>query len=443
MNRFGFFLKTLEALRAELQEQGGDLLVFDRGPEDAFPKLFLYLQKCQVKLPARITYNRDYEPFARTRDAKMERLFSDWGIEFQSARDHLLMEPGEIKKAVGSPHSKPKNEYYSVYSPFAKKWFVQLGSTEILKRISGSKDSPFGRMNLTWTELFESFDLPEDHLKSFQISNDKKLTIQLPQAGTHAARAVLRSFKKKLEAYNHDRDFPSVSGTSHFSIYLKNGSLTSAQIIDELGLASQRFNESSGATQFLKEIAWREFYYQILWFRPDVETDAFQAKYSKLKWKNEESWFNAWVNGRTGYPIVDAGMRQLATTGWMHNRVRMIVASFLCKDLLIDYRLGERLFMERLLDGDLAPNNGGWQWAASTGCDPQPYFRIFNPELQSRKFDAQGDYIRKYVSELKHLSSERIHCPTVENRRQYVPPIVHHSERKAFALELFKKESVK
>jgi deoxyribodipyrimidine photo-lyase len=233
-----------------------------------------------------------------------------------------------------------------------------------------------------------------------------------------------------LGQYDEARDIPGIPGTSQMSIFLKNGSITVAQIIAACKLTDGKY---------LNELIWREFYYHILAHRPDVETSAFHEKYNKLQWQNKESYFNAWQEGKTGYPIVDAGMRQLQETGWMHNRVRMIVASFLTKDLLIDYRWGENHFMKLLLDGDLAPNNGGWQWAASTGCDPQPYFRIFNPVLQSQRYDPDGDYIRRYVPELKDFDSKEIHEPWNSSKKSTYPKrIVIHAEQKEKALQLFK-----
>jgi deoxyribodipyrimidine photo-lyase len=215
--------------------------------------------------------------------------------------------------------------------------------------------------------------------------------------------------------------------------------LTSAQALAALKLERERFDAGTGPSHFLKELAWREFYYQILWFHPRVEREAFIRKYKDLEWENSPELFEAWKQGQTGYPIVDAGMRQLRATGWMHNRVRMIVASFLTKDLLIDWRWGERYFMEQLLDGDLAPNNGGWQWAASTGCDPQPYFRIFNPVLQGEKFDPEGTYVREWVPELRNASAKIIHDPHGKGRFPgYSIPVVEHAARKSKALALFK-----
>jgi deoxyribodipyrimidine photo-lyase len=255
--------------------------------------------------------------------------------------------------------------------------------------------------------------------------------VPIPPAGSVAALARLRRFTPRLAEYKGARDLPSLDGTSRLSIYFKNGSLTPAQAIAALEVGDATFAEGSSRSAFLREIVWREFYYHVLWHRPDVETQAFLPQFRKLRWQNREDWFEAWKAGRTGYPLVDAGMRQLAETGWMHNRVRMVVASFLTKDLLIDWRWGERYFMDRLLDGDLAPNNGGWQWAASTGCDPQPYFRIFNPTLQSQKFDPDGTYLRSYLPERKDDDRKAIHLPR--------KPIVDHAKQKVKALAMYKK----
>jgi deoxyribodipyrimidine photo-lyase len=207
------------------------------------------------------------------------------------------------------------------------------------------------------------------------------------------------------------------------SVYLKNGSITIAQIAAILELTAD-----GPGLKYFQELIWREFYFHILYHVPRVETETFNPKYRVLAWENDAEKFARWKEGRTGFPIVDAGMRQLNATGWMHNRVRMIVASFLTKDLLVDYRWGERYFMEKLLDGDLAPNNGGWQWAASTGCDPQPYFRIFNPTSQGEKLDPRGEYVTRWVPEL--AGRERIHDP--------LDPIVDHAKARERALHLFK-----
>ncbi|RZA14358.1 MAG: deoxyribodipyrimidine photo-lyase, partial [Proteobacteria bacterium] len=246
-----------------------------------------------------------------------------------------------------------------------------------------------------------------------------------------------------IDDFETARDVPSVDGTSRFSIFLKNGSLTIAQAIAAYDLGTER-KQSSGEQKFFSELIWREFGYYILSKHPRVETEAFDHRFQNITWTNNEKWFDAWKKGQTGYPIVDAGMRQLNTTGWMHNRVRMIVASFLTKDLHVNWQLGEQYFMEKLIDGDLALNNMGWQWAASTGCDAQPYFRIFNPALQGKKFDPDAKYIKEFIPELRSATAKEIHNLNDKNRpRAYTRPIVDHNEERFVALALYKAKAKK
>lgn len=440
-NRFQFFLKTLEALQNELREAGGDLLFMDVGPEKAFESLFEKLKATKKSLPKQVSWNRDYEPFARNRDEKMAQWFEKQGVSCTTERDHCLIEPHEIFKGEDTTSS------YQVYSPFSRKWMEFLKTPGVRGRVESQKKGlkylqawaktgkPERFFSLSWKELLSLKDWA-GVLEDYCRENSKRVTIALPEVGNQAALDRLRTFKKVIQNYGTDRDIPSLDGTSKLSQYFKNGSLTGAQVIAELDL-DRPGKLKEGEEKFLKEIIWREFYYHILWHFPRVEKTAFLEKFENLKWENNERHFQAWKEGMTGYPIVDAGMRQLAQTGWMHNRVRMIVASFLTKDLLIDWKWGEKYFMETLLDGDLAPNNGGWQWAASTGCDPQPYFRIFNPYLQSKKFDPEGTYIRQFVPELKGLSNKEIHAPELNRPKNYPPPIVEHSAQREKALKMY------
>ncbi|MCO5144001.1 MAG: DNA photolyase family protein [Oligoflexia bacterium] len=443
-NRFGFFLKTLKSLQKELESQGGSLLVVDQLPKDFFHELILFLKKKKINLPKVISWNRDYEPFARNRDREIEFFLKELSIEVLTERDHLLFEPHEILKA-----GKSDSSYYQIYSPFSRKWFDLLNSDLGLSRVQeqSSAKKYFNQKNkdselfkLSWHEVLSSSNIFNDQLKIFEAKNSTKVTIDLPEAGFAVAYTRLKEFSEKLIHYKKKRDIPSEKATSNLSIYLKNGSLTVTQILHELAIKNLHWNDASGAVQYVKELAWREFYYHILFHQPEVEAKEFQVKYENLNWENNKEFFEKWKEGKTGFPIIDAGMRQLKTTGWMHNRVRMIVASFLTKDLLIDWRWGERYFMEQLLDGDLAANNGGWQWAASTGCDPQPYFRIFNPWLQSKKFDPDGEYIKKYVPELNEAPSASLHEPDFDRSKwKYVKPIVSHALQKNKAIQMYKK----
>lgn len=442
-NRFAFFIKTLKALKEDLVEQGGDLLVVDCLPHEAFPKLIHFLKENNYKLPSLISWNRDYEPFARHRDSQIEEILRDLGIEVYHSRDHLLFEPHEILK------SDNPNDHYQVYSPYARKWFEKMHSPEGQSRLQAQhkaydyfqkKNRSADLFKMKWAELTLKNNFPfKESLEAFEKENQKSVTITIPEAGFFTAFAELIKFKKKIEDYKEKRDFPSLAATSRFSIYLKNGSLAVPQIISFLGLEKVSWKEKNGPAHFVKELVWREFYYSILFHRPSVETKSFLPHYENIKWENNETFFQKWKEGKTGFPIVDAGMRELKQTGWMHNRVRMIVASFLTKDLLINWQWGENYFMKELLDGDLAPNNGGWQWAASTGCDPQPYFRIFNPWLQSAKFDPEGLYIKKYVKELEKAPAEDLHDPEADRSRWGYPrPIVDHSRQRDKALRLYK-----
>jgi deoxyribodipyrimidine photo-lyase len=442
-SRFAFFMQTMKHLREQMQAQGGDLLVLEGdGAEEGFKRLKAVLLAKKIALPVSVSFNRDYEPFARERDGRIKRMLeSEWGIETHTARDHVLIEPGEILK--GDPKNEPQDgeqpaAFYQVYSPFARRWFEQLKSPEVRSRLKASLQTVEG-FKLKWPELLGAEGLALDRLDEYLERNSKAVTVRIPPAGEAAARAAVDRFKSKLDAYGKARDFLAQGGTSGLSIFFKNGSLTVAQVIEALGLGEQEFKNPSGRTTFLKELCWREFYYHILFHRPDAEHQAFLEKYRRIRWDNDPELFEAWKKGLTGYPVVDAAMRQLRQTGWMHNRARMIVASFLTKHLLIDYRWGEKHFMELLLDGDLAPNNGGWQWAASTGCDPQPYFRIFNPISQSEKFDPEGAYIRKYVPELAPLLNAEIHFPDPLTRNgRYPQPIVEHATARTRALARYK-----
>lgn len=421
IDRFQFYLETLRALRDELRASGGDLLVLGEPPEKSFERLITSLRAKRLPVPALISWNRDYEPFSIERDARVERALGLLGVETLIARDHLLIEPHEITK------DDRKSPFYQVFTPFRNKWLKQLKTGEVKARLaqqSATVRKPGKPLfELTWEGLLEKKLALTDCLEEQLEKNGKRSRLVLPRAGSLAAFERAREFgRRQLETYANDRDYPALAGTSRLSVYLKNGSVTTAQLISWL--------ELEPGSKFLDELIWREFYYYILAHFPRVETGAFREKLNALEWENDEQKFKAWTEGRTGYPIVDAGMRELAETGWMHNRVRMIVASFLTKDLLISWQWGERFFMQHLLDGDLASNNGGWQWAASTGCDPQPYFRIFNPVSQGKKFDPKGEYVRRYLPELKKVSDREVHKPR--------DPIVSHDAQRLRALRLFR-----
>jgi deoxyribodipyrimidine photo-lyase len=438
-HRFAFFLETLAELRQEIRKAGGDLLTLDIAPSVGFAALLDHCRKQRGAPPSMLSFNRDYEPFAVARDAKIRILIEgEHGIPVHTDRDHLVIEPSELYKG------DERGTFYQVYTPFKKKWLSLFGSDEIQERVMFKK---VPSLESSWTRVLGKDSPFRDALDDYRDKLGKQVSGPLPPAGERAALAQLKRFSASaLPRYGADRDIPSLRGTSGLSVYLKNGSITTARAIAEIasavGIAPALLHAKGGpdVAKFVEELVWREFYYHILAHVPRVEHTAFNLKYEGLPWENRPEHLAAWKDGRTGFPIVDAAMRQLNETGWMHNRMRMVVASFLTKDLLCDWKLGERYFMQKLLDGDLAPNNGGWQWAASTGCDPQPYFRIFNPVLQSRRFDPQGEYIRRWVPELRDCSDRDIHDPHARGTGPvgYPRPIVEHGVQSKRAVAMYR-----
>ena len=317
--------------------------------------------------------NHDYEPYARERDGLLTEELSNQGIVFHTFKDQVLLEKDEVLKDDGKP--------YTIFTPYSRKWKAVV--TEFHLKAYPNK------------KYFSNF-----------FKQSPRFIISLAEMGF---TAVGLSFPGKewkgqiIRNYKEQRDIPSIQGTSRLSVHLRFGTIS----IRELAAEAGALNET-----FLNELIWRDFYHMILSHFPQVVGHAFKPEYDKIKWRNNEREFEAWCSGQTGYPIVDAGMRELNETGFMHNRVRMIVASFLTKHLLIDWRWGETWFAKKLLDFDLAANNGGWQWAAGSGCDAAPYFRVFNPYLQTQKFDPELKYIRRWVPEFEELTYPR---PIVEH----------------------------
>jgi deoxyribodipyrimidine photo-lyase len=377
--RVDFIHQALEAMQTKLVGFQSSLLVLHRTPPDAFREI---TDRFHIQA---VYCNHDYEPYAQERDLQVATFLQSKGIPFHSYKDQVLLEKDEVLKDDGKP--------YTVFTPYSRKWKQRLTAFHL-------KSYPTEKYHDAYWQT-EPFRIPT-----------------LEEIGFHSTGFrfhVPVIHQPVLQQYAQNRDIPSVPGTSRLSVHLRFGTIS----IRALARSAQALSEA-----FLNELIWRDFYHMILWHFPQVgKGKAFKPAYDHIAWKQDEVGFAAWCKGETGYPIVDAGMRELNETGFMHNRVRMITASFLCKHLLIDWRWGEAYFAEKLLDFDLAANNGGWQWAAGSGCDAAPYFRIFNPTLQTKKFDPQLKYIRKWVPEIDQL--------------HYTRPIVEHELARKRCLEVY------
>ena len=417
--RVEFIWHSVSELDEVLRKHGGRLIVHHGRAQDEVPRL-------ASKLNAKAVYaNHDYEPQAFARDQAVAATLAENRIEFFSFKDQVIFEKDEVLTQAGRP--------FTVFTPFKNAWLKKLDEF-FLKAYP--VENYLSRLAKTKNEA----PIPSLQNLGFRATNLLSLGIQ---PGMSGARTTLQNFLPRMAGYKERRDFPATKGVSYLSVHNRFGTIS----IRELArLATAENNE--GARTWLTEIIWRDFYFNILYHFPHVVERAFKVEYANLKFENDKYKFGAWCDGRTGYPLVDAAMRQINETGFMHNRLRMIVASFLVKDLLIYWRWGEQYFAEHLNDFDLAANNGGWQWAASTGCDAQPYFRIFNPITQSEKFDPDGRFIRRYLPELEGLSGAAIHAPWLASSmdiasagivlgKQYPKPIVDHATARVKALALY------
>ena len=418
--RVEFILRAVEEVAAALRALGGDLIVRHGDPRVEIPRL-------AEELGAGTVYaNRDYEPAAITRDGEIGRRLASADFCFMDFKDQVIFERDEVMTQGGTP--------FSVFTPYKNAWLKRLDPADLqawpveeyaAKLAPPRDDAPLPTLRQLG---FEPTDLAE---------------LKLP-TGMSGAQTLFRDFTERIADYAARRDFPAVKGTSYLSAHLRFGTISIRQLA-----AYAHAQSSRGAATWLSELIWRDFYHAILWHHPRVATQCFKPAFDALRWEDAPELFAAWCAGRTGYPLVDAAMRQLSHAGWMHNRLRMVTASFLSKDLGVDWRRGEAWFAAKLLDFDLAANNGGWQWAASTGCDAQPWFRIFNPVTQSEKFDAEGRFIRRYVPELDKVPQKFIHAPWtmsvaqqaacgVAIGRDYPAPVVDHAVARARTLQRFK-----
>ncbi len=378
--RLQFIHQELSHIKDDLRKKGSDMDIRFGKPIDIWKKL---LKDYTIE---EVFTNRDYEPYARQRDQEVQKLLSDENVSWNDFKDQVIFDRDEVLKDDGDP--------YVVFTPFGKKWTQALSKDDLKSYETEKYYKNF--------HAFKSTKIPSLQTMGFQAFEfnypDRKLD------------------KKLISNYGDNRDFPGKDATSHLSLHLRFGTVSIRELT--------RFAKELSPI-YLNELIWRNFYQIIIWHFPNRIEKAFKSKYDNIPWRDDEKSFNAWCEGKTGYPIVDAGMRQLNETGFMHNRLRMVTASFLTKHLLIDWRWGEAYFAQKLLDFELASNNGGWQWAAGSGCDAAPYFRVFNPELQTKKFDPKLEFIRKWVPEFDSL--------------EYPQPLVDHKAARKRAIDTYKK----
>ena len=437
--RLRFLRACLLDLARRLEGVGSTLVILRGAPHLRVPEL---ARACGASL---VTWNRDHGPYAKRRDRAVRRALARDGVEAHECKDRVVFDRDEIRTGKGEP--------YSVYTPYRRAWWrryradppreAQVPSR--LPRIAGlgSIDDPaVGSLDLLLGGRAGegSRDGPPPTTGSVVATpSDATAT---PRGGAGAARKRLDAFLgAAARRYHVDRDFPALAGTSRLSPYLRFGAV-SVRTCFRAGLARVRDEPEAreGVAKWLDELVWREFYHAILDAHPHVLDGPFHPVFEAIEWDDRPDRLDAWQAGMTGYPFVDAGMRQLAATGRMHNRARMVAASFLAKDLHVDWRAGARWFMRCLVDGDPASNNGGWQWAASTGTDAQPWFRIFNPTTQGERFDPRGEYVRRWVSELEGLGGKAVHRPWDAPLESggYPPPIVDHRQERSVALARYR-----
>ena len=392
------------------------------------PALECIVQLAQELGVQEVLANRDYEPRAIKRDQSVTQALHALGIAFTDYKDQVLLDRDEVLTQQGRP--------YSVFTPYKRAWLQRLDDFQL-------KPYPVDRYAHRLAPPPADERLPTLSDLGFGPTNLRELPLP---SGMSGAQRLLRDFVPRMAAYREARDYPGRKGVSYLSVHLRFGTVSIRQLAR---LAAKQAEQGcEGAQTWLSELAWRDFYFMILWHHPQVVTQSFKPEYDGVQWDEAPALWQAWCEARTGYPLVDAAMRQLLQTGYMHNRLRMVVASFLTKDLGIDWRRGERFFAQHLNDYDLAANNGGWQWAASTGCDAQPWFRIFNPVTQSQRFDPGGRFIRRYLPELARVPDAHIHFPAAMKPAElaacglrlgvdYPLPVVDHARARQRTLRDF------
>jgi len=433
--RVEFIRESLVALDAALRtasgRSGAGLIVLHAAARQALPRL---AQQLGVQA---VFASHDDEPASLERDAAVRGALAEVGIGLHTCKDHLIFERDEVLTQTGLP--------YSVFTPYKNAW---------LKKLAGPggdfflRPYPVARRAGALAERPAALAQPVPTLPELGFEPTNLHTLKL-QPGAQGAQQLLADFAGRISRYHEARDFPAIKGPSYLSVHLRFGTVSVRQLAALAWPLAQAGD--AGASVWLSELIWRDFYAQILAHHPHVVSRSFKPEYDAIRWehgKHADALFAAWCEGRTGYPLVDAAMAQLNQTGYMHNRLRMVSASFLVKDLGIDWRWGERYFAQHLNDFDLAANNGGWQWSSSSGCDAQPYFRIFNPVSQSEKFDPEGKFIRRYLPVLAALPTRALHAPWlasatellaagVELGHHYPRPVVAHDAARARTLQRY------
>jgi deoxyribodipyrimidine photo-lyase len=411
--RVEFIRASVAALDGSLRALGGPgrgLIVLHGEAGTELPRL-----AAQLGVQA-VFANHDYEPAAVQRDQRVRERLAAAGVALHTSKDHVVFERDEVLTLAGKP--------YSVFTPYSRAWLAKLDDFY-------AKAYPVERYA---GQLAQRPPGLERRVPSLAALGFEPAGLPL-KPGTDGAEELLRAFLDRIDRYDTLRDVPSVDGTSRLGVHLRFGTVSIRRLA-----ALARAQAGAGAGTWLKELAWRDFYFQVLANFPQVgEGRSFRLEYDRIAWAEgplADQHFAAWCEGRTGYPLVDAAMAQLNQTGFMHNRLRMVTASFLCKDLGIDWRRGERYFAQQLNDYDFAANNGGWQWASSSGCDAQPWFRIFNPVSQSERFDPEGRFIARWLPQLAQLPSSQIHAPWKAGA-DYPPPIVDHAEAREKTLRRY------
>ena len=438
--RVEFIHDSIVELDAALREHGGTLIVRHGMAREEIPALARTLKVDAVYA------NHDYEPAANARDAEVAARLTALDVEFHSFKDQVLFEKDEVLTGGG--------KFYSVFTPYKNAVLKKLDAFYLQSYPVEQYLSALARPAAS-AAIDTPTAIPSLEQLGFTRTNLHELKVP---TGASGAAKLFDDFKQRVAEYEQRRNFPSVKGPSYLSVHLRFGTISIRAIAREAWKAMQGvadFAGGRGAEIWLSELIWRDFYFHILHHNPHVVERAFKPQWDAIRWDtgaHADELFAAWCEARTGYPLIDAAIRQLNQTGYMHNRLRMVVASFLTKDLGIDWRRGERYFADHLIDFDLSANNGGWQWAASTGCDAQPWFRIFNPVTQSEKFDAEGKFIRRYAPELAGMSNKAIHAPWLakpdELKRAkvllgptYPLPVIDHAVARAKTLARFQTAS--